>query len=84
MERQFNIVFRIEPEGGFTAIVPSLPGCVTYGKTLKHAQEMIVEAIELYVESLKKHGETIPNEGPIFVSSVRVRDKGKRTKAYAA
>jgi len=59
MNRVLNVVFRAEPEGGFTAIVPSLPGCVTYGKSLKQAQRMILEAVELYVESLTKHGETI-------------------------
>jgi hypothetical protein len=30
----FNVVLRPEPEGGFTALVPALPSCVTYGRTL--------------------------------------------------
>jgi len=84
MERQFNILFQSEPEGGYTAIVPSLPGCVTYGKTLQQAQQMAMEAIELYLESLAKHGDVIPSDGPVFVSSVRVQSKGKSIKAYAA
>ena len=36
----FNIVLRPEPEGGFTALVPALPGCVTYGRTLAEAKAM--------------------------------------------
>jgi predicted RNase H-like HicB family nuclease len=32
-------------------IVPSLPGCVTYGDTIEEAIEMAKEAIELYLES---------------------------------
>ena len=84
MNRVLNVVFRAEPEGGFTAVVPSLPGCVTFGKDLKQAQRMILEAVELYVESLAKHGETIPEDAPAFLSSVRVESKGKRMKAYAA
>ena len=57
-----RILLRKEPEGGYTVIVPSLPGCVTYGNTIEEAIEMAKEAIELYIESLKEHGEEIPTE----------------------
>ncbi len=53
-----RILLRKEPEGGSTVIVPSLPGCVTYGDTIEEAIKMAKEAIELYIESLKEHGET--------------------------
>jgi predicted RNase H-like HicB family nuclease len=43
-------------------IVPSLHGCITYGDTIEEAIEMAREAIELYIESLKEHGEEIPTE----------------------
>ena len=43
-------------------VVPSLPGCVTYGDTVEEAIEMAKEAIELYIESLKEHGEEVPSE----------------------
>ncbi|OGU38706.1 MAG: antitoxin HicB [Ignavibacteria bacterium GWB2_35_12] len=56
----YRVIFRKEPEGGFTAIVPSLPGCITYGDNLDEAVSMVKEAIELYVESLEAHGENIP------------------------
>ncbi|HID28210.1 MAG TPA: type II toxin-antitoxin system HicB family antitoxin [Methanosarcinales archaeon] len=58
----YRILLRKEPEGGYTVIVPSLPGCVTYGDTIEEGIEMAKEAIELYIESLKKHGEEIPTE----------------------
>jgi len=58
----YRILLRKEPEGGYTVIVPSLPGCVTYGETIETAIEMAKEAIELYIESLKEHGEDIPTE----------------------
>ncbi|HPI20125.1 MAG TPA: type II toxin-antitoxin system HicB family antitoxin [Candidatus Kapabacteria bacterium] len=51
----YKIMLRPEPEDGFTVIVPSLPGCITYGSTLKEAKQMAVEAIELYLESLVAH-----------------------------
>jgi antitoxin HicB len=56
----YNIVLRPEPEGGFTAIVPALPGCVTYGRTLPEARKMAEDAIWGYIRSLKKHQESVP------------------------
>ena len=58
----YRILLRKEPEGGYTVIVPSLQGCVTYGDTIEEAIKMAKEAIELYIESLKEHGEEIPTE----------------------
>jgi predicted RNase H-like HicB family nuclease len=58
----YRILLRKEPEGGYTVIVPSLPGCVTYGKNIEQAIKMTKEAIALYLESLIAHGEEIPTE----------------------
>jgi antitoxin HicB len=58
----YRVLLRKEPEGGYTVMVPSLPGCVTYGDTVEEAIEMAKEAIELYIESLKAHGEEVPSE----------------------
>ncbi|MBS3921327.1 MAG: type II toxin-antitoxin system HicB family antitoxin [Deltaproteobacteria bacterium] len=58
----YRIMLRKESEGGYTVIVPSLPGCVTYGNSIEEAIEMAKEAIELYIESLKDHGEEVPTE----------------------
>jgi len=58
----YRILLRKEPEGGYTAMVPSLPGCITYGDTIEEAIEMAKEAIKLYIESLKNHGEEVPTE----------------------
>ena len=55
----YKILLKKEPEGGFTVFTPSLPGCITYGDTLDEAIEKAKEAIELYIESLKAHGEEI-------------------------
>jgi len=43
----------LEPqeEGGFTAYVPSLPGCISEGDTKEEAIKNIKEAIELYLEA---------------------------------
>jgi antitoxin HicB len=67
---RFNIFLRPEPEGGFTAIVPALPGCVTYGRTLGEAKTMAKDAIQGYIESLKKHKEPIPTDDETLVASL--------------
>jgi predicted RNase H-like HicB family nuclease len=68
----FNVVLRPEPEGGFTAIVPVLPGCVTYGRTLAEAKKMAKDAIAGYIESLKKHKEPIPTDDDSLVASANL------------
>ena len=48
-----KITVMLEPqeEGGFTAHVPSLPGCISEGDTKEEAIKNIKEAIELYLKS---------------------------------
>jgi antitoxin HicB len=67
---RYNIILRPEPEGGFTALVPALPGCVTYGRTLDEARKMAKDAITGYIESLKKHKEPIPSDDETLVTSL--------------
>lgn len=67
---KYTVIYSAEPEGGFTVTVPSLPGCVTYGKNLEEAKKMAKEAVELYLESLKAHKEDIPSENKSFIGSV--------------
>lgn len=69
---QFSTIFREEPEGGYTAMVPSLPGCISYGKTLEEAKVMIEDAIFGYIASLKKHKEPIPTENNVLVGVTEV------------
>jgi antitoxin HicB len=66
----YTVVFRPEPEGGFTAIVPALPGCVTHGRTLTEARKMAKDAISGYIESLRKHKEPIPTDSETLVASL--------------
>jgi antitoxin HicB len=63
---QYRVLLREEPEGGYTVIVPSLPGCVTYGETLDEAKRMAKDAIELYIQTLKELGEEIQTDEGTF------------------
>jgi len=75
----YNVIFRPEPEGGFTVIVPSLPGCISHGNTLEEAKKMAIDAIKGYIASLKKHKEPIPSDKENFFASVEI----KKAPAYA-
>lgn len=68
----YSVVLKSEPDGGYTAIVPSLPGCVTYGKNVEEVQEMAKDAIKAYLTSLQKHKEPIPKEENVLLTSIRV------------
>lgn len=67
---KYTVIYTPEPGGGFTVTVPSLPGCVTYGENLKEAKKMGEDAIRLYLESLKKHDEPIPQVDSSFIGSI--------------
>ncbi len=77
----YNVIFKPEPEGGFTVIVPTLPGCVSYGKDLTEARAMAKDAIKAYIASLKKHKEPIPSDDNVLTSVIDIFDE--RENSYA-
>jgi predicted RNase H-like HicB family nuclease len=46
----FKVVLEPSEEGGYTALVPALPGCISEGETVQEAMRNIREAVELYLE----------------------------------
>lgn len=66
-------MLRWEPEDEvYTAWVPSLPGCVTFGKTIDKALDMARDAIEGYVQILIAHGEEVPTDEDIIDRTVEI------------
>jgi predicted RNase H-like HicB family nuclease len=49
-----------EGETSVGVYVPDLPGCVAVGETREEAMDLIREAIEMHVESLRENGEPVP------------------------
>ncbi len=47
---KLKIVLEPSDDGGFTVIVPSLPGCISEGSTRQEALDNIKEAVLLYLE----------------------------------
>ena len=69
---QINLI--PEKEGGYTVLVPLLPGCVSYGQTIEEAARNAKEAISLHLEALAAHKQPIPKEQeiPVFITLVSV------------
>ncbi|MBI2656208.1 type II toxin-antitoxin system HicB family antitoxin [Candidatus Woesearchaeota archaeon] len=57
---KYRIILEQDEDGIFVAECPSLPGCISQGKSRKEALKNIKDAIEGYLESLKKHNEPVP------------------------
>ncbi|MDS3859958.1 type II toxin-antitoxin system HicB family antitoxin [Thermosynechococcaceae cyanobacterium BACA0444] len=60
--RSRQVLLSQDEDGYFIVEVPSLPGCISQGKTREEALENIKEAIELHLEVLEERGEPIPED----------------------
>lgn len=60
---EYTAFFEANEHGGYTVVVPALPGLVTEGKSLEHARRMAQDAVRCYIEGLRKAKEPIPVEG---------------------
>jgi predicted RNase H-like HicB family nuclease len=50
---RIKIILEPSEEGGYTAVVPSLPGCISEGNSKEEALTNIKEAVELYLEPVE-------------------------------
>ena len=67
---KFRVTIEPDEDGVFVAERPALPGCISQGKTRDEAMANIRDAIQGYLESLKKHGESISE--PVTATVVAV------------
>jgi predicted RNase H-like HicB family nuclease len=58
---KLKVILEASEEGGYTAIVPSLPGCISEGDTKEETLKNIREAIELYLEPVEDDQITTQN-----------------------
>jgi len=59
-EYSYQINLIPDEEGGYTVVVPLLPGCVSYGATIEEATAKVRKAIQLHLENLAAHDQPIP------------------------
>lgn len=70
--KEYTVIYE-QAGSNFSAYVPDLPGCVTTGATLEETEANMREAIQLYIDTLREDGKTIPEPttkaGPIAVAA---------------
>ena len=63
----------IEGSGAsFSAYVPELPGCIATGDSIQEVESRITDAICDHVQSLRDHGEPVPEPTTAAVRVVHV------------
>lgn len=73
MERRYTIVLMPEEEGGYSVMVPALPGCLSQGATVEECVANAHEAIEAWIAVATEDGDEVPVEmAPAVTTSVAV------------
>lgn len=71
---QYTAIFEPDKQGGFTVIIPVLPGCISEGDTFEEALKNIKEAASLYIEVAQERRQKIPTEEQsIIVAPIQVK-----------
>ena len=68
---QYTGIFESAEEGGYTATIPSLPGCISEGDTFEEALENIKEAASLYLETVDGE-EELKGEKGVIVAPIQI------------
>jgi predicted RNase H-like HicB family nuclease len=58
----YPVILEQEPDGGYVAVVPALPGCVTQGDTRDEALTNVREAIGVYIEDCVASADRVSSE----------------------
>ena len=65
--REYVVIVHPDETGGYWTEVPVLPGCGSQGETVEEAIEMTKDAIEGVLETLRSHGQPLPEEKDVIV-----------------
>ncbi|NCO66457.1 MAG: pilus assembly protein HicB [Candidatus Aquicultor secundus] len=65
MRYQYPAILIPAEEGGYTVLVPDLPGCVTQGETVEEAFEMAKDAIAGWIEVALEYNEEVPGSSTL-------------------
>ena len=60
MQKYEIILYWSNEDKVFVAEVPELPGCMAHGKTTENALKNVNQAIELWIDTAKEFGDSIP------------------------
>lgn len=74
MTLSYTVVLLAEEDGRYSAVVPAIPGALSWGDSVEEALANITEAIEGVLEVIQEAGDELPVERPrTVVTSVAVR-----------
>ena len=74
--QSFQIDLISEAEGGYTVVVPQLPGCISFGNTVEEAKNNAKEAIDLHLENIQAHNKVSLKEiiqKTVFSTAIQVK-----------
>jgi len=63
----FRVELIEEDDGRWSAGVPVLPGCATWGYTREEALHNIRDGVEAYIRDMQKNGEEVPQDATVEV-----------------
>ena len=75
---RYRVLIERDEDGSCVAECPSLPGCVSQGKTRTEAIRNIRDAMKGYLASIRKHGEPPDTETPVAASQTSCRSDAQR------
>ena len=58
--KEYEVFLEEAEEGGYVITCPALPGCISEGETREEALANIKDAIQGYLETLRRHSDPIP------------------------
>jgi predicted RNase H-like HicB family nuclease len=57
--REYTVIYEWAGSN-YSAYLPDLPGCIACGDTVEETEQLIKEAIDLYVDALREDGQAVP------------------------
>ncbi|ABD40144.1 protein of unknown function UPF0150 [Methanospirillum hungatei JF-1] len=72
MTLKFKVELIQEPDGGYIAHVPALPGCHTQGDSFDEVIENVKDAIQLYMDVLSEESTISPTNSQSQIVEVSI------------
>lgn len=74
--RRYVVVLTPEAQGGYSVVVPSLPGCFSEGETVEEALAMARDAIATFLDGEPAHAWSAPDGVIVAEVDVDVAEHG--------
>jgi predicted RNase H-like HicB family nuclease len=70
----YTVTVEQDDEGWFIATCPALNHVASQGRTQQEALGNVKEAMEVYIETLREHGDPIPPPRPVSTEEIDLAD----------